>query len=168
MFNPPRTPTRNAKVERCQGTTGRWVDAASCADAEAFKANLAYAVTAQRERLKTRVCQGKTRAAYYPELFTNPNRFDANDFQWSRIYEHLAQGRWYRIVSSGGQSEMFGTTYQVGQMHKGTEVVVKFEVIVDRPYWAFYDHQSKLLRRCEAKNLIERSYFLVNQNVNEL
>ena len=93
LFNPPRTPTKNAKVERCQGTTGKWADAANSENLEIFRANLDYAVRAQRETYKTRVCNGKTCMEYYSQLKTNIRRFNCQDFEKQRVLKFLQKGK---------------------------------------------------------------------------
>jgi len=159
MFNPPRRPRKNSKVERSQGTTGRWSDAKSCQDIEAFRVALDYAVIAQRERLKTRVCNKKTRAEYYPQLFTNPRRYNSQDFDIQRVLEFLKKGQWYRTVSQVGQVNMFAKTYQVGYPYRNQRVAVRMEVHQQKPHWCFYDDKKVLLRKCFAENIANETYF---------
>lgn len=158
IFNPPRTPTRNAKVERSQGTTARWGDAKSCANFQAFQQSLQYAVVAQRDKLPSRVCEGKTRAEYYPQLYQNPRPYDPKDFNVQRAYQYLAQGQWNRKVGTNGQVAVFGTTYQVGGQNRHKNVVIKLDVEDEKPFWSFYDEDNQLLARLEALNLIDRQY----------
>lgn len=158
-FNPPRSPTKNAKVERCQGTTGRWADAAGSADLATFGQNLEYALVAQREKLPTRTCNGMTRAQRYPELFENPRAFDAADFDKKRVLGLLAKGRWFRKVSSVGQIEMFGKRYQVGFKHRGKDISVRLTVEDSAPYWCCSDKDSNLVGKLLAENLADASYY---------
>lgn len=162
LFNSPRTPTQNAKVERCQGTTARWSDARQSANIEQFRANLDYAVIAQRERLPSRVCQGLTRAAYYPGLFSNPRRYDPTDFDLARVYQYLAEGQWYRKVSSHGQASMFSQVYQVGFAHRHCKVQVNLQIENQLPYWCFFDEKQNLIYRALAENLVDGSYLNVS------
>lgn len=162
LINPPRTPTKNAKVERSQGTTGKWSDAKSCTSLEELRSNLDYAVIAQRERLKTRVCKGLTRAEYYPELFTNPKKYDPEDFDIQRIFQHLTQGKWYRTVHQNGQTDMFGQYYQVGFKYGKQNIIVKLEMVEQIPFWSFYDENFNLLKRLKPINLLDGSYLKIS------
>lgn len=162
MFNPPRTPTGNAKVERCQGTTGRWADAASCPDIETFRENLEYAVVAQRERLKTRVCNKLTRMEAYPGLMTNPRKYDGRDFDPRRVYRLLSKGLWYRKVSKMGQVSLFGQRFQLGLSHRGKEVSLKLTVNEGKLMWNCFDEGQSLIKQLEAGALTDSSYFSFN------
>ena len=159
MFNPPRSPKKNAKVERNQGTTARWADIEQCADIDEFRRNLEYAIEAQRQRLPTRVCQGLSRADYYPGLFRNARRYDPTDFDRQRIYAYLAQGKWYRKVSTVGQLSMFGKTYQVGLPHKSKTFTATLEMETQKPFWCFRDETQTLIAKRYAANIDDGSFW---------
>jgi len=159
LYNPPRSPTKNAKVERNQGTTGKWADASKCANIKEFKTSLKYAVLAQRELYSTRTCQGKTRAEYYPELFNNPKKFDATDFDQQRIYRFLEKGTWFRTLNPQGQVRMFAKRYTVGYQFRGQDVSVKLAIQKKQPFWMCYNEQQKLIAKVFAQNLADGSYY---------
>jgi transposase InsO family protein len=150
-LNPPRRPQKNAKVERNQGTTCRWADPKSCKDYIDFQIQLNQAVFDQREVFKTRVCKGKTRAEYFPDLFLNPNKFNTDGFFPHLTYEHLATGRWNRKVSKDGSTRLFGVDYQVGRPHRLKEVTVTFDP--DQFQWVFMDRNGHFLKAIHAANL---------------
>ena len=158
IFNPPRTPTRNAKVERCQGTTGRWSDPKNCPNIELFQQQLDYAVKAQRERFKTRVCKGKTRSEFYPALANNPNAFDQRDFQLHRVWDFLTLGKWYRKVSAVGQINLFAKKYQLGFQFKGKLITVTLGKQEDRMVWNCFDESQKLIKQIPADNINDGAY----------
>lgn len=161
-INPPRSPKKNAKVERCQGTTGKWADAAKCADIEEFRRNLEYAVQAQRERLRSRVCGNRTRAEYYPELFRNIRRYDPTDFDLRRVFAHLATASWERQVSSVGTASVFGAEYQVGYKYRNQKVITKLEYEGEKPFWLFMDTDLKPLVRLHAPILANPKYYYLS------
>lgn len=159
IINPPRTPTKNAKVERCQGTTGRWSDAKSCENLEEFRQTLQYAVVAQRERLKTRVCEGMNRITYYPQLKTNIRKYNSQDFDSLRVFKYLEKGRWTRLISISGQIRIFSKRYHIGNQFKGLEITIKCKVIENQPYWLCYDEQQVLIKTILAVNIADETYF---------
>lgn len=158
MFNPPRSPTKNAKVERCQGTTGKWSDPKNCKNIEELRTALEFAVQTQRERYRSRVCNGKTRMQYYPELATNPRRYNPLDFDINRVFRYLETGKWYRTVSSVGQISIFGRLYQAGFKHKGKDLIIKFRLENGQPYWLGYDKKQCLVAKLLAQNFADGSY----------
>lgn len=111
------------------------------------------AVLDQRENFPTRTCNGRTRAAQFPELFSNPRRFAPGDFDINRAYRHLAQGTWQRKISSVGATDMFGRTYQVGYNLRSQVLTVTF----DAQYlmWNFCNERGELLKAVPAVNLTE-------------
>jgi|688.fasta_scaffold348307_2 hypothetical protein len=149
--NPPRRPQKNAKVERNQGTTSRWADVGSCRDYLDFQHKLNQAVWDQREMYPSRVCNGQTRAQYYPQLFANPNRFNPNAFYIHFAYEHLAKGIWQRKVSKDGTTRLFSENYQVGRKHSLKNVTATFDPLEQS--WVFKDRNGTLLKTCKASNL---------------
>ena len=159
LFNPPRTPTENAKVERCQGTTGKWADAPNCKDLKTFIESLDYAVVAQREKYKTRVCKGKTRMEFYPELASNSRKYNSQNFETQRVLKFLEQGKWYRKVSSVGQISLFSEKYQVGFQYKNQEISIKLSLQNNTVHWNCYDEKQNLIKQFSARNLNDGSFF---------
>ncbi len=160
-LNPRRSPRKNAKVERNQGTTARWADPEQCRDYLELQSQLNQAVTDQRENYHTRTCKGKTRAEQYPELFSNPRKFNPKDFDMKRVYEHLSSGSWQRKTSSVGVANMFGAIYQVGHPHRNKELTVLFEK--NKIQWMFCDTQNgSVLKSLPAKNITEKNILLLS------
>lgn len=152
-LNPPRTPTRNAKVERNQGTTSRWSEVTKCKDYLDLQIRLNQAVVDQRENYPTRVCQGKTRIEAYPELKSNPVRFNPWDFDVKRIYRFLAKGEWIRKVSDRGVLVLFGNKYQLTARNKEKEVIARMNPTDGT--WHFFDKAGKFLLSLPAKGISE-------------
>lgn len=150
-LNPAHSPRKNAKVERNQGTTARWADPAQCEDYLDLQERLNQAVLDQRENFPTRTCKGKTRAAQFPELFSNPRKFNPWDFDILRVYRHLAQGSWQRKISSAGTTNVFGQVYQVGYQYRNQMLTVTFDA--QSVHWKFSNDRGELLKSIPAKNL---------------
>jgi len=146
-LNPPRSPRKNAKVERNQGTTAR------CDDYLDLQVKLNQAVEDQREHFPTRVCKNKTRAESYPELFRNPKRFHPQHFDLKAVSSLLAQGSWQRKISREGATDVFGKSYQVGYPHRHKTTIVTFDA--HKHSWVFKDERGQLLNTRIAENLTE-------------
>lgn len=152
-LNPPRSPRKNAKVERNQGTTARWADPAQCEDYLDLQEKLNQAILDQRENYPTRTCKNKTRAEQFPELFAKCKQFHVEDFDLNRVFEFLAKGSWQRKISRDGATDMFGKTYQVGHRHKHKLVTVTFDI--ESRSWIFKDERGNFLNKLSAENLSE-------------
>jgi len=152
-LNPPRSPRKNAKVERNQGTTARWANPAQCVDYLEFQQKLNQAVIDQRENYPSRVCQGLTRAQRYPKLFDNPKRFNVADFDLNRVFQLLSKGHWVRKVSAYGSASIFGKAYQIGYKYRNTVVDIYFEP--KTRHWIVKDARGININSLHAKNLNE-------------
>ena len=150
-LNPPRSPSRNAKVERNQGTTARWCEPSKCQDSLELQNRLNEVVLDQRERYPTRVCQGKTRIETYPNLRNNPARFDSADFDVGRVYRFLSKGTWQRTVSDRGSIRLFNQSYQLTAKNKNKTVTARFNA--QTVHWDFWDQKGEFLISLKAKGL---------------
>lgn len=161
-LNPARSPTKNAKVERSQGTTARWSEPQKCENYHHLQVQLDQVVLIQREEYPTRVCQGKTRIIAYPGLHSNPHPFDSKDFDLRRVYRLLAKGRWNRKASDRGVVTHFGQKYQIKFRNRNKRVQVIFDPC--RVEWIFKNQQNQILIRLAAKGLSESQIRLTNSD----
>ena len=150
-INPPRSPTRNAKVERNQGTLARWIEPQRCRDYIELQEKLNEAVQIQREVYPSRVCQGRARIEAYPGLLTNSAGFNPADFEAARVHRLLAKGTWKRLVTSTGVAYIFRAPYSVGRSFQGHEVLARLDIQTKQ--WVFLDKQENELKRLDLKNL---------------
>jgi hypothetical protein len=115
IWNPPRCPTANPFVERCNGLLDTWGEPGSCRDAAAWEAKLWDLCRIQREEYET--APGCTRLAAHPELRQVRRPYqEANEgeqWQLTRVLTYLAQGRWPRKVSKSRQITLYGQPYHV-------------------------------------------------------
>lgn len=154
-LNPPRSPIKNAKVERNQGTTSRWACPSLCSNYVQLQQKLDEVMVDQRQNYPTKTCQGKTRAEKYPALLNNPQRFHPNDFQVQRVYQFLSKGSWKRKVSAQGVVSILGCDLQVGFKHRATTVTATFDPITVQ--WIFKNDRGDLLKSCNPPNLDEKT-----------
>src|SRR5215210_155863 len=150
IWNPPRTPQNNGKVERTQGVTQQWVEPAQCADAADLQARLAWAIRVQREEYPA--VKGRSRLAAFPLLRTprRPYTVEQEPTVWEveRVERFLAEGAWWRHVGASGQISLYGHDYTVGKAFRGRDVEVRFDP--SSRQWIISDEGGEELRRHPA------------------
>lgn len=154
-LNPPRSPVKNAKVERSQGTTCRWAEPALCTDFIALQHRLNQAIEDQREHYPSRTCKGATRAQTHPTLFSNPKRFHPDCFDTQRLYKHLSKGTWERKVSAYGILSLFNAKYQVGYDLRRQTIYISFDP--NLKHWVLQNAKGDLLKTIIPKNLSDQN-----------
>jgi transposase len=169
IWNKPFSPTENAKVERMQGTSARWVEIDKCTDLQDLQARLDSESLVHREQLVIRRLQNQTRLQAFPELETSRRIFDERTFDVQRVYTFLAQKIYARQVSSSGVLTFFGHKFNIGLKNKGIKVEIKLNV-ADLT-WLFYDNQTLLdtkpAHHLSEHNIRNLTVFLpVTSNIN--
>jgi transposase InsO family protein len=154
IWNRPRRPQENAKVERCNGLIASWGDPATCADPAAWAAHLGQIVIIQREQYRPRKL-GQPRLLAYPELPHNPRAYPAagatEPFELARVQQWLAQGRWPRLVSKIGQITFYGKAYRVGRAWAGEPVWLRFDAQTSE--WVVEGKEGQELIRHAAEQI---------------
>jgi hypothetical protein len=153
LFNPPRRPTKNPFVERCNGLIDTWGEPSRCPDPAAWEQTLTRLCQVQREEYET--APGRTRLAAHPELgqVRRPYQAEREAEQWEfrRVTAYLAEGRWPRWVSKAGQIHVYGQLYQVGRRYAGEQVWVKLDP--ERVEWVIRHRDGTELSRHRAAQL---------------
>jgi transposase InsO family protein len=153
IWNPPRRPQSNGHVERFNGLLEQWGEPRQCADWAAWGEHLRWVVETQRERYPA--CEGQSRQAAYPELEQNPRYYDPQreeaEWQLARVYAHLAQGTWRRVVNKTGQISLYNRGYQVGRSQRGETVFVQFDGSSE--CWVVQDRVGRELARRPHREL---------------
>jgi hypothetical protein len=153
IWNPPRCPTANPFVERCNGLLDTWGEPGRCRDAAAWRVKLAELCRIQREEYET--ARGCSRLAAYPELreVRRPYQEASEEQQWqlARVLTYLAQGRWPRRVSKIGQIHLYGQPYRVGGRFAREQVWVQLDA--ERVEWVVRREDGTELIRHAARQL---------------
>jgi hypothetical protein len=153
IWNPPRRPQNNGKVERFNGLLDQWGEPARCADWREWGEHLAWVVRLQRERYPA--CEGQSRSAAYPELEQNPRAYtpagEAAAWDVQRVDALLGQGTWRRVVNKTGQISLYGRCYQVGRAFRGQTVFVQFDPMA--VHWRIEDRNGQELASRPAREL---------------
>ena len=143
IWNRPRRPTDNAKVERMQGTSARWAEPSQCNSLSNLQTKLNVIATHQRQ-FPTRVLKGKTRQESFPELLTKRRQFDSNDFDIDRVHQVLAKANFVRKVSKDGRIALFGKYYQIGKKYARIKVSISFSL--EKKQWIAKDDKAIVLK----------------------
>ena len=151
VWNKAYTPTDNAKVERNQAVSANWADPLQCADCDHLGQRLKEVCTIQREHYKTRVWNKKTRLEVFPELKTNPQKYDPEQVNLQLLFEFLATGQWARKVSSAGCVRIFGKQKYAGEKYQGQIIYITFDPLAKR--WRLQDHNGTEFKAIPETNL---------------
>jgi hypothetical protein len=128
IWNPPRCPRENAKVERMQGTTACWAEVYACGDLERLQQALDKAGIIQREKYEVRRLKGKTRKQVYAALWANPRKYGALSFDIQKVYQYLSKVLFKRKTNANGSLYFYGQNVYVGTRHKRKIVDITFDV----------------------------------------
>jgi hypothetical protein len=154
IWNKPYTPTQNAKVERMQGTSSRWVEIHNCTDIRMLQARLDAEAIVQRTKLIVRRLNNQTRSAAFPEIQTSRRVFDSTTFDVQRVYRFLATKTYIRKVSANGVLAFYGQKFNIGLKNKSRMVEIKLNIATIS--WDFYDNQT-LVATKHATHLSEEN-----------
>ena len=143
VWNRPRRPTENAKVERMQSVTANWAEPNQCATVGQLQAHLDQATHIQRCQYRCRRLGNRTRTEVYPALLAPGRAYQAEGFDLRRVHRFMSQGQWVRKVSKQGQVSFYGHRWQVGQVHSGQQVCLH----LDGQSWVIADEAGDELKR---------------------
>jgi len=167
IYNRPRQPTDNAKVERMQRTTKNWAVIKSCKTISQLREALQSAIIMQREHYQVSRLGKKTRAEVYPEIFNNPRKYSKELFEEQKAYLVLSKWTFVRKISSHGQFSIYGQIYYLGIKYAKQNVSIKFNI--ETIGWDISDSQGNLLKSLPAKNFTKEHILklTINQRTNK-
>jgi hypothetical protein len=153
IWNPAGQPTRNPKVERCNGLTQQWGEVHRCTDCHQASRVLAWVGRIQREEYPA--LRGRTRLEVFPQLGT-PRRVyrrSQEEALWdlSRVDTFLAQGCWRRRADRNGTISIYGHCRAVGRRWAYQEVVVRFDP--SSRCWLVSNQDGELVKQLPAREL---------------
>jgi hypothetical protein len=153
IWNPPRRPWCNPKVERCNGVTQQWAEPHACADHTTLKQQLEWATRIQRQEYPS--IQGRSRLEAYPQLVRSerPYRVEDEPRLWdlSRVDAFLEQGVWYRRADRYGLISLYNRNKCLGKAYQGQEVAIRFDPA--SRHWVVSDLEGQAIGRLLAAEL---------------
>ncbi len=151
IWNAPKCPQQNGKVERMQGTSMRWAEIKSCSTIKEVQAKLDWAIQIQTFKYPVVRLGGKTRIEAFPCLNTKQRNWNILDVDASRVWKFLAKKKFVRKVSSNAQISHFGMKYSIGSKYKKQYVNLIFNA--DTQKWSVYDAKGDIIKTLTAHNL---------------
>ena len=125
IWNPPRSPRCNAKVERMQATTARWVEVKTCRTYGQLQQKLEQAARLQREHYRPRRLGGKSRRQVYGALWQNTRCYQATSFDVKSVYRYLSKVTFRRKVNKSGFLTFYAQWVYVGTAYKTQTVTIQ-------------------------------------------
>jgi len=164
IYNKPRCPQQNGTVEGLQGICFRWSNPAQCASMEVLQSAVNEANRIQRCVYQIRKEKNQTRIQLYPQLATNPRRFQLQAFVFDRIKQYLRQKAWQRKVKKNGGIKFYATEIYISQALAGQTVTVTYDPI--EPQWIIR-HANGALLKTSIKALITEQMILNHVNMSK-
>ena len=136
IWNKPRCPQLNAKVERMQGTSSRWVDVPSCESIQELQNRLNHEAYVQREKYPVKRLGNKTRLEVFPNLETSRRQFISQDCDVQRVYSFLAQKTYIRTSDKAGCLMIYQENFNLSVANARKKVAIKWNAHDQE--WIFY------------------------------
>lgn len=150
IYNRPRRPTDNAKVERMQRTTKNWAEIHNCENHQQLNQQLQKACLIQREKFKVSRLKYKTRKEYYPDLYTNSRVYSPDEFNPKNAYERLAKWTFARRTSPKGQFSLYNNLYYIGTKFNKEYISIQFDS--EKIQWIVFDSKGNFIKSFKAIN----------------
>lgn len=152
IWNKPKCPQQNAKVERMQGTSMRWAEIKSCTTIEQVQAKLDWAIQIQTFEYPVSRLNNQTRIKAFPQLKTGQRLWNPFNVDAQLVFDFLARKKYIRKVSSNGQISHFGHKFTIGPKFKSQYVSLIFDAV--KRQWKVFDTKGNLIKLLNASNLI--------------
>lgn len=127
IWNKPKTPQENAKVERGQRTLANWTEYHKLQNATELQAKLWEQTDFYNCDFPIRKFQSKTRIKRYPLLFQVIRQWDPSTFDFNKIIKFLAKGSWERKVSKQGQISLYGQRLSISTKFKYQMISIRLD-----------------------------------------
>lgn len=144
IWNRPRHPQANAKVERSQGVLDRWIDPAKCEDTFDLQVRLYEQAEFHNYHFPIRRLGGQKRIEAFPSLPYSGRSWNPGNFKLQRVLDFLSQGSWERKVSTNGQIILYGQRLSAGMKYKHQWVSIR--LCPQKNQWNVFDASGTLIK----------------------
>lgn len=145
IFNRPKIPQDNAKVERSQGVLSKWTEWHKCKDTFELRSRLWKEAEFHNLHYRVKRLDSKTRIQAFPTLLQSPRAFNPGNFHLSRALGFLAEGHWERVVSKNGQIRFWGKRLQIGLKYAHQLLSIKIDPSANQ--WLMFDPAGNLVKK---------------------
>jgi hypothetical protein len=152
IWNHPRHPEQNGRVEKMQDTTARWAEVTTAKDLHDLEEKLFQALRLQRECYPVTRLKGKTRMEHFADLKTSRRPYVASDFEVSRVYAFLSKKLYTRKVSFSGTIVHYRQIYHLNWSLRHQWVQLRLKE--DGSSWQVFANY-KLIKEVPATHLSE-------------
>lgn len=126
IWNRPRTPQQNAKVERGQRTLSNWIEFSKITTTDQLQKEVYDKAKFYFEQFRDRRQANTTYLERHPGLKHSGRAFDLVTFDEQRVADFVARGKWIRVVSKNGQVTIAGNRFNAGMKRSGQKVWLAF------------------------------------------
>lgn len=155
IFNRPRRPTDNAKVERIQQTSAKWIELEKIESITELEEALQRISIRHIHTYKVRRLGNKTRIDLFPELKTNDRKYDQTIFSSKLAYQRLEKWTFSRKTSAIGQFSIYGQVYYLGKKFAKQMVNVHFDA--EKIAWIIKNDKAEIIKEIKAKNFTKQN-----------
>ena len=144
IWNRPRRPQDNAKVERSQGVLANWTEVDKCKDTFDLQIRLWEQAHFHNCHFPIRRWENKKRVEVFPGLHFTGRDWDPLDFDLQRALDVLSKGTWERKVSQNGQFQHYGNRFNVGKPYSRQRVSIR--ICPKDNLWKVYDENAQFIK----------------------
>ena len=144
IWNKPRSPKQNAKVERSQRTMANWTEFHKCKNSFDLQLCLWEKADFYNFHFPMKRFNNKKLVEKFPELVFTGQKWNPANFKIERALEFLSKGNWKRTVSKVGQIPMYNSRFSVGAKYKHQRVSIK--LCPDDNTWQVFDYLGSLIK----------------------
>src|SRR3954469_2189730 len=128
IWNRPATPKDNAKVERMQATSSRWVEIEQCVSCTELQSRLDKAARVQTEQYPLRRMSNKSRKELYPALYSNSRTWSSTAFELGRVQQYLSSKVVFaRKISKRGIINFYAQSVYIGIRYKNSYAYLHYD-----------------------------------------
>lgn len=154
IWNRPRQPQDNAKVERSQGILARWSETDRSLNPSMLKAQLQKAITCHNQYYPVSRLRNKTRIQAFPQLLQHTGRaYQPEKASIQSILDLLARQSWERRVSKKGQINLFNHRFLIGAPYKHQWVNIHLNPLNN--HWIIYDQNARQIKSVPTRITLE-------------
>lgn len=137
-------PQENGAVECLQGICYNWVNPKMIETPQQLQSDLDKMSDFQRNHYKIPKKGMRTRIECYPELETNPRKYDPENFNMDLVWDFLDNQIWTRKVNRNGEVLFFGNRIYLNKKHMHMDVSITLNP--NNKCWIFRDVMGNFLR----------------------